>query len=796
MDRGPRVRRPGLITIMRRVPEGPGTSNADVVSADEHGAAPAPVTAKSRRHGIAWPKISPTLLSYLMGPIALVIILLLMHFNRISREPVLLWVLVFALIPISSVLGESFYTRSPSTGRQHLRVAIHAAAVTAVIFLSGWGPVLILSFVFVALENMGRTGARAWRIASLWSLVGVALGLLAMWARWVPSQLPLWQAYTLALMEAFVLVFVIRLAGAVMEQKENAEASLKLSEDRFRSLIHHSSDVTMVIDDEGLFTYLSPSVTDMLGYAPEELIGQRATDFVHDDDRERVRARFASDETRPTDSVFLQFRLVRADGTNRTVEAVITDQRERASVGGFVSNVRDITERKDFEALLEHQALHDPLTGLANRVLTIDRAEQMLLRSRRTGEPVSLCYIDLDNFKDTNDSLGHEAGDRLLQAVADRFTGILRSSDTVGRLGGDEFVILAMGQSLLDGPMGVAERIRSALHQPFHLPGYEGLPINVTASVGIAAGDRPAAQELLRDADVALYQAKAAGRDRCVLFEPFMQAAVVDRLEMKSALHTALDNDEFYLLYQPIFDLRGDTVRSVEALLRWQHPTRGVITPDEFIPVLEDNGMIVRVGQWVLMEACRQAAEWQRCGYDVSMSVNVSMRQLETEDLVTQVQDALETSGLAPGSLTLEVTESALMRDANATVQRLQRLKEVGVKIAIDDFGIGQSSLTYLRRFPIDELKIDRSFVSTMDGSSDSVALIHTLVELGRTLGLVTVAEGIEDMLQLQVLRDEQCECGQGFMFARPMLASAIAGFLTRDRSTATPSMRPVALTV
>ena len=308
-------------------------------------------------------------------------------------------------------------------------------------------------------------------------------------------------------MEAFVLVFVIRMAGAVMEQKENAEASLKLSEDRFRSLIHHSSDVTMVIDEEGLYTYLSPSVTDLLGYTPEELMGLRAVDFVHDDD---PGAGPGALRPRRDPSVGFGVSAVPHDAPGRYLphvsEAVITDQRDRPSVGGYVSNVRDITERKDFEALLEHQALHDPLTGLANRVLTVDRAEQMLLRSRRTGEPVSLCYIDLDNFKDTNDSLGHEAGDRLLQAVADRFTGILRSSDTVGRLGGDEFVIpgrraIHTGRGRWGGRAVDPQRPAPT----FPARWLRGSPDQRHGQRGaLPWATRPSAQELLRDADVAL----------------------------------------------------------------------------------------------------------------------------------------------------------------------------------------------------------------------------------------------------------------------------------------------------
>jgi diguanylate cyclase (GGDEF)-like protein len=478
--------------------------------------------------------------------------------------------------------------------------------------------------------------------------------------------------------------------------------------------------------------------------------------------------------------------MVRKDAGWRDVEAVVTDQRDRPAVAGYVANVRDITERKEFEALLAHRALHDPLTGLANRQLILDRAEQMLVRARRSCDPVAVLFIDLDNFKDANDSLGHEAGDHLLQAVASRFSAMLRASDTIGRLGGDEFVVLTEGASLAGGPAMVAERIREVLRKPFQVEGYEGLPITVTASIGIATGNRSTAQELLRDADIALYRAKGKGRDCYAVFEAAMQSDALDRLELKSDLDSALAKGQFFLLYQPIFDLDSVRIRGVEALIRWRHPTRGVIPPDDFIPVLEDSGMIVDVGQWVLQEACAQAAEWHRLGHRTTMSVNVSMRQLETDILVDHVILALSESGLAPAFLTVEVTESTLMRDAAATVSRLRQLKDIGVMIAIDDFGTGYSSLAYLRQFPVDVLKIDRSFVSEMDGSSDSGALIHTLVELGRSLGLVTLAEGIEETSQLEILRNEQCDSGQGFIFSRPVEPAAIEALLAQSTESST----------
>jgi diguanylate cyclase (GGDEF)-like protein len=432
------------------------------------------------------------------------------------------------------------------------------------------------------------------------------------------------------------------------------------------------------------------------------------------------------------------------------------------------ANLRDITDRKVAEAKLEHQALHDPLTGLPNRTLIIDRAEQMLARARRAQHEAAALFVDLDNFKDINDTLGHEAGDRILQAVAERFQGLLRGSDTVGRLGGDEFVVLAEGISLAAGPELLAERIQHVLKQPFRLAGYEGSPLTVAASIGIATGDRNSAQELLRDADIALYRAKASGKNCAALFEPDMKSAVLDRLGLTMDLRAALEADQYFLVYQPVFDLDNVTVCGVEALIRWRHPTRGVVSPTDFVPMLEETGMIVEVGRWVLQEACLQAATWQQRGYRLTMSVNVSARQLENDGFLHDVRSALIVSGVEPASLVIEITETAIIRDAEAARGRLHELKELGVLVAIDDFGTGYSSLAYLRQFPVDALKIDRSFVAAMGESPESAALVHALVDLGRTLGLETLAEGIEDHAQLEALRNEHCLRGQGFLLSRP----------------------------
>jgi diguanylate cyclase (GGDEF)-like protein len=437
---------------------------------------------------------------------------------------------------------------------------------------------------------------------------------------------------------------------------------------------------------------------------------------------------------------------------------------------------------------LRHQALHDALTGLPNRVLALDRAKQMLARARRQHLPVAALYVDIDGFKHVNDTFGHAAGDELLRIVGTRLAGVVREVDTAARLGGDEFVVLVEGSVLDAGSELVAERVLEVLRQPYDMSKEIGRQLSITASIGIASGPRGNADELLRDADVALYEAKAAGKDCYVLFESEMQTAVQDRLTLEMDLADALDRDELFLLYQPTFDLQSEKVIGVEALIRWRHPTRGVTPPVEFIPIAEESGLILPIGRWVLEEACRQAAIWHRQGHRIGMSVNVSGRQLDRNELIEDVRRALQQSGLDPASLTLEITETTLMRDAEATAQRLRELKQLGVRIAIDDFGTGYSSLAYLRQFPVDALKIDQSFIGGIAASEESAALIHTLVQLGKTLQIETLAEGIEEQVQLKTLQREHCDHGQGFLFSRPLDASAVEAFL----QSSDPSIQPL----
>jgi diguanylate cyclase (GGDEF)-like protein len=442
-----------------------------------------------------------------------------------------------------------------------------------------------------------------------------------------------------------------------------------------------------------------------------------------------------------------------------------------AQASTAISNARLVDQ-------IRFQAVHDALTGLPNRALILDRTDQMLARGRRSDIQVAALFIDLDEFKDVNDSLGHGVGDQLLQSVSERLSVTMRGSDSIGRLGGDEFVVLVDGSTMDAGPELVAERLLEVLRAPFELQGLPGKPLTLTASIGFATGLRSSATELLRDADIALYEAKAAGKNCFVAFEPEMHTVVQDHHLLEMDLRDALAEHEYHLVYQPIFNLVGGQTTGVEALLRWDHPGRDTVQPDTFIPILERTGMITEVGRWVLNEACLQGNRWHAMGYQLGVSINVSARQLETEQLVEDVRLALQSSGFPASSLTLEITETAIMKDVAAVVPRLAALKATGVRIAIDDFGTGYSSLAYLQQFPVDTLKIDRSFISAMAKSPESGALIRTLVQLGKTLGLETLAEGIEECEQYSQLEREHCDSGQGYLYARPLEVEAVETFL------------------
>jgi diguanylate cyclase (GGDEF)-like protein len=417
---------------------------------------------------------------------------------------------------------------------------------------------------------------------------------------------------------------------------------------------------------------------------------------------------------------------------------------------------------------LSHQALHDTLTGLPNRALVLDRAEQMLARAgRQAGIVPGALFIDVDGFKHVNDNLGHAAGDELLKVVGKRLQGSVREQDTVGRLGGDEFVVLVESQAPEVSLDVLADRLLEALRRPVKV-GEAAKTLVFTVSIGVAVGQYATPDDLLRDADLALYAAKAAGKDRYAVFDASMDPDGDDRVELEVDLSAALWDEQFFLLYQPIFELSSQSVVGAEALVRWQHPVRGIVSPDEFIPLAEETGLIVPIGRWVLDQACRQAAVWKAEGREIGISVNVSADQLGREGFAGDVRRALQESAIDPSSLTLEVTETTIMRDVAAACERLEEIKALGVRIAIDDFGTGYASLSHLQRMPVDVLKVDRSFVAALDDGGQSHELLKAIMGVAQALSLTVIAEGIETRGQMAMIHEMGCAMAQGFLMGRP----------------------------
>jgi diguanylate cyclase (GGDEF)-like protein/PAS domain S-box-containing protein len=550
---------------------------------------------------------------------------------------------------------------------------------------------------------------------------------------------------------------------------------------QFRSLVNNGSDLITVVDAGMRVRYQSPSSERLVGRDHRSLVGTSYLDLVDPEDRARLSA-ILSDLATTTDAVATaEYRVRHEDGSWRFVESMMSNLIADHTVQGLVLNTRDVTERKVLEQELAHQAFHDSLTGLSNRAVFRDRLGHALARSERTAHPLAVLLLDLDGFKTINDSLGHDAGDELLVAVGERLQASARASDTVARLGGDEFAILLEDEVDEGRAKATAHRLKRQLSTPFRVRGRE---VFVRASVGIAVTPDGTGKtdELIRNADTAMYAAKAAGRGRYEVFQPAMHERALEEFEVQGDLQQAIAHNEFVLFYQPIIDFGSDSVKGMEALIRWDHPTRGLLLPGEFIRIAEETGLIVPIGTWVLREACRQTALW-RSQYpeaaSLRVSVNLSTRQLFEPDLVRHVREILNETGLDPSALILEITEGSLMQDVAETVTKLRGLKSLGVDLAVDDFGTGSSSLGYLRQFPIDTLKIDKSFVDDVaTAGTEGPALIRAIVELAQTLHLETVAEGIEETEQLSELRLVGCSSGQGFLFARPMPPEAMEASL------------------
>lgn len=587
---------------------------------------------------------------------------------------------------------------------------------------------------------------------------------------------------------AALTAFVI--ARQILTVRENTklhhEQIQYLSEKRFRSLVQNSSDAVLIIGKDLTIRYVTPSVERVFGYLPNDLLGRKFDELVHPEDIPQALGYFKHLISRGGLSTPTEWRLRNNNGDWVFIENTGNNLFHDENVRGIVINSRNVTDRRRVEDRMLHDAFHDALTGLPNRALFLDHLKLTLSRIKRQEKSrFAVLFIDLDRFKYVNDSLGHHAGDLLLIEVARRIEACLRPNDTVARLGGDEFTILIEEIASLEEVAIIAERLQSNILEPFDLDGREFM---TTVSIGIALGNHEytSAENVLRDADTAMYHAKVNGKARFAVFDQDMHARVISTMETEADLRRAIEREEFFLVYQPIISTGKYTLSGFEALVRWQHPTRGVITPDDFISLAEETGLIVPISLWILRQAGRQCALWRKFlpTAPLSVSVNISSKHFQQPDLVEQISLVLDEIELDASALKLEITESAMMENTEQTAETLKGLRALGVELSLDDFGTGYSSLSYLHRFPLDALKIDRSFITHLEDETEHFEIVRTIITLARSLGMKSIAEGVETEQQFIALQNLNCDYAQGFFFSKPLTVEIVDEMLANMRKS------------
>ncbi len=543
-------------------------------------------------------------------------------------------------------------------------------------------------------------------------------------------------------------------------------------QDRLAAMVEHSSDVVLLIDASGVMNYASPGLSSTLGHRAADWTGRMLVDLVASDDRDAAATELRKASMLPYgEMVKFEASLVRVDGQRRRMEATIANLLGGDAVDGLVATFRDVTEQRDLERQLSHRAFHDELTGLANRALFLDRMDHALRVARPADDPVVVLFVDLDDFKSVNDALGHAVGDLMLRSIADRIRQVAGSGDTPARLGGDEFALLLEDRGGIDRALDVAQGLLDVLREPVAVSDYE---IAVLASIGVAISTPGMTTAgLLRDADIAMYEAKRAGKSQIKIFDPAMRLTATRHLEFRNDLGSAIELDQLRLVYQPMVDLRSHRVVGAESLLRWEHPTRGSISPSEFIPIAERAGLILPIGTWVVDQSIKAASQWQGSGPQ-PVSVNVSGLQLRSPDFVEQVNRSLEVHQLDPHLVVLEITESTLLEEVESGSGNLALLRDLGVRIALDDFGTGSCSLSLLQQFPVDIVKIDRQFVAELDEHPRTMPLAKMILQLTAGLDVISVAEGIERPAQLCALQQLGCDIGQGYLLSGPLEADEL----------------------
>ncbi len=598
------------------------------------------------------------------------------------------------------------------------------------------------------------------------------------------------------------LIKTVRNAVAKLQlERENARMlqQLEQSEQWHRLLVNTSPDVIYTLDARGAFTYVNDSIERTLGYAPAELIGKDYLVLVPPGEVDNARWRLNERRTgeRATRNHELQLKrkedLLSALSEHASADHVVVelsamgmyravDADHREFLGSY-GVARDISERKEAEATIAFQAYHDLLTGLPNRALFKDRLGQAIVHAKRHSQTLATLFLDMDRFKVVNDTLGHLVGDGLLQAVAQRLRGSLREGDTLSRIGGDEFMLLLPHIRGRDNAAYIAEKILTSLKQPFHVEGHE---IFVGISIGIAVfpDDGDTIESLVKHADIAMYHAKDSGRNDYKFFTSDLQNSFNGRLAVENEMRHALEKHQFEVYYQPQVAIADQRIRGMEALIRWNHPSRGMVPPNEFIPIAEDCGLITPINEWVLAAACRQAILWREASLPpITMAVNLSARQIEHPQFVEKFTQCMRENGMAGQGLEIEITESTLMRDMDGSIEKLRKLADLGVEISIDDFGTGYSSLSYLKKLPIHTLKIDRSFIHDLNGHiNNGSTIVAGITAMAKGLNLNVVAEGVETRAQLDYLSSLGCDAYQGFLFSRPVAVDKATDLLARQK--------------
>ncbi|MEY2449013.1 MAG: hypothetical protein QOH79_2489 [Acidimicrobiaceae bacterium] len=703
-----------------------------------------------------------TSIAYPLGDIALLAMIVRLAVGS-GRRPIAFWLLATGVVNL--LVADALYGYLNLAGLWHEHNVIDGGWI---VFYVGWGAAALhpsMRELSVRASDSPRVSRRRLAVVGSAALIPPTVLFVEQLQGNVVDGAAI--AITSAVLFVLVLARTSGLAGEVSEQR---------SEARFQSLVTHASDAILVVDDAGFVRYQTPSAARVLGCEASELLDRPIGDLLAADDERQLGVLLVTAGVTTT----VEWQVRSGDGTWRDMEVTAADLRDDLGIDGLVLTMRDITERKALDAELRRQALHDTLTSLPNRSLFHDRVVHALSRAFRRQGDVGVLFLDLDDFKMVNDSLGHPAGDDLLVGVAARLLTALKSGDTLARFGGDEFAVLLEDGDVSLAAEAVAQRLQDALREPFRV-GDEDVPVHVSIGIAVGRAGVDTASGLLRDADLAMYVAKRNGKSRFERFVPEMHEQAIRRLEVASELRGAIDNGQLVVFYQPIVAVATGRMLGAEALVRWNHPHRGLIQPNDFIPVAETTGLVIPLGAWVLEEACRQMGAWRQAGLvddTFYVSVNLSARHLRDASVLDDVIHALDASGMPASALLIEVTETGLVEDLDPAGTVLHDLKALGVRLAIDDFGTGYSSLARLSTFPLDVVKIDKSFVDRLAGNADGDAMVRAVVDLSHTLGMTTVAEGVEDPEQAAALSRLGCTVAQGFLFARPMPAADMTGAL------------------